>query len=115
MVLRGAELEAPELSALLAALLSERDILRGTEAAARSVEVITCDRWLGVSWGVSTWEYNGVSGIWEAHLGGAPDQGHVRGWRGTRPGSCAGMRSCAGMGSCAGMDIGQYSECGYPL
>ena len=37
MVLRGAELEAPELAALLAALLSERDILRGTEAAARLV------------------------------------------------------------------------------
>ena len=37
MVLSGAELGAPELAALLAALLSERDILRGTEAAGRSV------------------------------------------------------------------------------
>ena len=39
MVLRGAELGAPELAALLAALLSERDILRGTAAAARSADI----------------------------------------------------------------------------
>ena len=39
MVLRGAELGAPELAVVLAALLSERDILRGTAAAARSADI----------------------------------------------------------------------------
>ncbi len=39
MVLRGEELGAPELAAVLAALLSERDILRGTDAASKSADI----------------------------------------------------------------------------
>jgi ATP-dependent helicase HrpB len=41
MVLRGADppLNAPELSALLASLLSERDILRGRQEAVRTASL----------------------------------------------------------------------------